>query len=755
MEDEYREETIDLRDYLRVLRKRRWVIISIFMVIVLGVAVHTFTATPIYEASSRIVIEKENPNLVSIQEVMAVDSTGTDYYQTQYKIIESRVVARDVIERLDLANSPEFLPPPEDSVVAQVKGWVNGLLTGSIEWFRSLINTGEIGPVHDASPGDGAAQDSELVTDFLQRVEVSPIRNSRLVDIRLEAKDPVMAARMANDLVRAYINQNLEIKLSATKDAVQWLSDRISEERAKVEQVENDLLRYKEKHQIITDFSNDAELITAQKLATLNQQVVEAESKRVETETRYQQALALDDTPDMLDSIPEVLANDLVKEIKRMEVALYNRMSELSKKYGKNHPQMVAINSELVDLKKRKALESRRVVNSLKNEYQLSVAKEESLKKALARQKKESLALNKKAVQFGVLKRQAESSRQMYDLLIKRFKETSLTEEMKTGNIRIIDQAEVPVYPVKPRKKLNILLAVMVGLFLGIGIAFLLEYMDNTIKLPEDVTDFLKVPYLGPVPAFTMNGALDDIPAELISVHSPKSTASEAYRGLRTSILLSSADKKPRVIMITSAGPLEGKTLTASNIAVIMARSHQSVLLIDGDMRRPRVHKVFQVAHKKGLSGILVGTDKAADTIVKTPVKGLYLLPVGPIPPNPSELIGSKTMGRFISSLKEKFEIIIIDTPPLTAVTDALVLSQFVDGVMLVTRTGTTPRQVIKTGLEQLQAAKANILGVVLNGVNTGKDSYYYSQYYYSYYGEDRDRKKKRGKTKKQKGSYA
>ena len=217
MEEDYREETIDLRDYLHVLRKRRWVIISIFMVMVLTVAVHTFTATPIYEASSRIVIEKENPNLVSIQEVMAVDSTGTDYYQTQYKIIESRVVARDVIERLDLANSPEFLPPSEDSVVAQVKGWVNDLLTGGIEWLSSLMNTGEGGPDRNALSVDGAAQDSELVSDFLERVEVSPIRNSRLVDVRLEAKDPVMAARMANELVRAYINQNLEIKLTLQK----------------------------------------------------------------------------------------------------------------------------------------------------------------------------------------------------------------------------------------------------------------------------------------------------------------------------------------------------------------------------------------------------------------------------------------------------------------------------------------------------------------------------------------------------------
>ncbi len=755
MEEHITEETIDLRDYLRVLSKRRWIIFSTFMVMVLAVAVHTFTATPIFKAGSRIVIEKENPNLVSIQEVMAVDSTGTDYYQTQYKIIESRVVAREVIDRLDLSKNEEFLPPPEDTLSAQIKGWAAGLVTNSVDWFQNLLNTGAAGPATMSDDIQSIETDHELVTNFLERVDISPIRNSRLVDVSIEAKSPAMAARMANELVRAYIDQNLETKLKAAKNAVQWLSDRISEERKKVEAAENALLRYKEKHQIITDFSSDAEQITAQKLATLNQQVVEVESKRVEAETRYQQALALDDTPDLLDSIPEVLSNDLVKEIKRMEVSLYNRMSELSKKYGKNHPQMIAINSELADLKKRKAGEARRVVNSLKNEFQLAVAKEESLKKALAQQKEESLALNKKAVQFGALSRQAESSRQLYELLIKRFKETSLTEEMKTGNIRIIDRAEVPIDPVKPKKKLNLLLAAVVGLFLGVGLAFLLEHLDNTIKLPEEVTDFLHVPYMGPVPAFAMNGNPENVPKELITVHSPKSTASEAYRGLRTSILFSSADKKPQVIMITSAGPLEGKTITSANLAVTMARHFKPVLLIDSDMRRPRVHEVFKLSRKKGLSGILVGSNTPAEAITKTPVAGLDLLPVGPIPPNPSELIGSAVMQRFIGKLRKHYAMIIVDTPPVTAVTDAAAMSQFVDGTILVVRAGVTPRQVVKASLEQLQGVRATILGVALNGISTGKDSYYYSQYYYSYYGED-DQRRKRGKRhKKSKGNYA
>ena len=752
--EEHKEKQIDLRQYLGVMIKRRWIIFTIFTVLVLTVAVNTFTAIPIYQATARIVIEKENPNLVSIQEVMAVDSTGTDYYQTQYKIIESRAVARDVIRRLDLNNSTEFFPQPKDTIISNIKGWIRDTLSNAKKWIKSLLKTGEDKDGANAQAEDNASPDSGLVSAFIDRIDVSPIRNSRLVDVSAEAKNPIMAARMANELVISYIDKNLEIKLLAAKDAVKWLGERINEERKKVEAAEKALLRYKEENQIITSFSSDVENVTAQKLAELNAQVIDAESQRVEAETRYHQAVTLKNEPDMLDSIPEVLSNDLVKEIKKMEVALYNRMSELSKKYGRNHPQMVAIESELADLKKRKTVEAKRVVNSLKNEYKLAIAREESLKQALDRQKTESLNMNKKAVQFGVLQREAESSRQMYELLIKRFKETSLTEEMKTGNIRIIDKAEVPRLPVKPKKKRNLLLAVIVGLSLGVGLAFFLEYLDNTIKLPEEIKEHLKIPYLGPVPAFSPDGNQHTVSVDLVTIHSPKSTASESYRGIRTGILFSSADTTPQVIMVTSAGPKEGKTVSSANLSVTMANAESRTLLVDGDMRRPRIHKVFEMDRKIGLSSILVGTESPEDAIVASSIQGLDILPVGPIPPNPSEIIGSKKMEQFLNDLRKKYARIIIDSPPISAVTDAVALAQMVDTTLLVIRAGETPRQVIQNSLEQLYAVNANVLGAILNAVSVGRDSYYYYQYYYYYYGEDGDRKKRNQKRKRKTGRY-
>ncbi|MFP4088319.1 MAG: GumC family protein [Desulfobacteraceae bacterium] len=758
------EQTVDLREYLRVMLKRRWTIITVFLIVVLTVAIHTFTATPIYKATTRLIIEKENPNVVSIEEVMAVDSSGTDYYQTQYKIIESRGVAREVMDRLHLRDSEEFSPTPKDDWYSNLKRTVVETVGSWKETVVSLLKT----EAEKAGSNQGEKwnkhrdPDSELISRFIHRIEVSPIRNSRLVDLSFEAVDPVLATRIVNSLAKAYMDQNLEIRLRAVKDAVDWLNKRIDEERKKVEQSEQALLEYKEKHGIITDFSSDAEEVTAQKLAQLNQQVVAAESQRVEAETRYHQALALEGSPDMLDSIPEVLNNELIREIKKMEVDLYKRMSELSEKYGRNHPKIVALTSELETLEKRRDREIKRVITSLKNSYQVALAGEESLKTALEKQKEESLDLNQKAIRYGVLRREAESAKDTYELLVKRFKETSLTEDMHTGNIRVVDQAEVPGTPVKPKKKLNLLLAVIVGLVLGIGLAFFFEYLDNTIKIPEDVKHHLKIPYLGPTPLIEMNGkkGSENRSQELVTLYAPKSTTSESYRGIRTNIVFSSVEGPPQIILVSSAGPREGKTLTSANLAITMAQAGSKTLLLDCDLRRPRLHRMFGFDREVGVTNLMVGNRQLTDCIVHTDVSNLDLIPSGPLPPNPSEMLGSNRMAGLMKTLRGDYARIIVDSPPVTAVTDAVILSKQVDGVVVVIKAGDTVREVIQNSLGQLEAVGATVLGAVLNAVAIGKDKYYYYyyyQYYHYYYGDDGDKKTRRGKKKRKKrskGSY-
>jgi len=353
-----------------------------------------------------------------------------------------------------------------------------------------------------------------------------------------------------------------------------------------------------------------------------------------------------------------------------------------------------------------------------------------------------------------VLRREAESAKHMYELLIKRFKEASLTEDMRTGNIRVVDRAEVPNHPVRPRKRHNLILALIVGLVTGVGLAFFFEYLDNTIKLPEDVKQHLKTPYLGPVPLFTSEKAGnpdDGIHPDLVGLHAPKSSASESYRGIRTSILFSSAESAPQVLLISSAAPKEGKTITAANLAVVMAQANGKTIILDCDLRRPTMHRLFGISKDMGVSNLLVGGGSAKEAIIHTRIPNLDIIPCGTIPPNPSEILGSARMLTLLNGLRKLYAHILIDSPPSTAVTDAVVLSKSVDGVVMVVRTGYTAREIVKNGMAQFGAVGAHILGAVLNGVDMRGNGYYYYQYYY---GEDGQKKKSFRRRKKYKNDY-
>ena len=745
------EKEIHIRDYINILLKRKWTVITVFTVIALTAFIRTITATPIYKSTSRIVIEKDNPNVVSIQEVMAVDPSARDYLQTEIKIIKSRSVARSVIERLDLKNSEEFFPKVNESITSSIKLFFKSTLKSWKQVVFSLFRTDENAGKNDDEDSEITKADTRLVTSLVKRIEVTTVRDTRIVDISVFAKDPRIATRIANEVVKSYVDQKLEIKLKAAKNAVKWLSDRVEDERKKVADAEFKLLKYKDDQGIISGFSDEATQITAQKLAQLEVQVLESESARMEAETRYLQAVKLENSPDSLNSIPDVMKDEIINEIKKMEVSLYKRLSELSKKYGGNHPQMIAIRSELADLKKRSINQVKNVVQSLRNEYKLAVAREESLNKQLEKQKRLSLDLNKKAIQYSVLQRQAESSKHIYDLLIKRLKETSLTEEMKTGNIRVIDIAEVPLEPSKPDKKRSILLGIILGLAAGIGFAFFLEYFDNTIKYPDDVKNLLDIPYLGLVPRFD-DIDIDGSPVnnELVVINSPKSTVSEAFRGIRTGILFSSVDAPPKTLLITSSGPAEGKTSCAANLAVTMAEAGSKVVIIDCDMRRPRVQKIFKTERETGVSTTLVGSTKLNDVIIHTDIKNLDIIPSGQIPPNPSEILGSKKMEMILDTLKKNYDRIIIDSSPIGAVTDSTIISKFVDGVILIIKASDTPRQIVQNGVTQLKNINAHILGAVLNNVEVGNGDYYY-QYYYYYYGDEEKKDKTKFKRKARK----
>lgn len=735
--EEFQETTreINLRDYWRVLVKRRYIVATFFLVCLVVVAIYSLTMTPIYKATAQLMIEKANPNILSTQELVAIDTSGTDFYQTQYQILESRSLAREVIKRLNLSQYPEFKRP---------------------EKKESPSSTGLAVPIGSNS---FFAEDSALVPAFLGRLKIEPIRNSRLVKVNFESQDPQLAAKVVNTLAQAYIDWGLGLRLQTQQNAAVFLDEQVKEVKRKVETSEQALQQYREKYGVAAlsptgggKDSQSGQDVTRQKMAQVNAQLVEITNKRIEAEINYKQARDLLQHPEKAESIPEAVNSPVIVAIKNQEIQLMREKTEKGEKFGPKHPTMVAINQEIEGLRKKKFQEIKNIVESMKSKYQVTVSQESSLQTALGRSQSETINRDKVAIQYQVLQQEVDSNRGLYDMLLKRLKETNVSEENRTVNIHVVDPAEIPKRPSKPRLKLNLLLACLVGLMGGVGVAFFLEYMDNTVKTPDDLKQYLNIPYLGPVPSFDMEEGKPG--SELITLADSKSSASEAYRGLRTGILFSTPGHAPRSLLVTSSGPQEGKTLTSANLAITMAQGGQKILILDCDMRKPRLHKIFNLERDQGMSNILVGDGDWRKLKVATQVPNLDIITSGPIPPNPAELIGSERMKALLDEIIQEYDRVLIDSPPIVAVTDSVVLARFVEGVVLTIRVGETARDVIANSIRQLQDVQAHVLGAVLNAVNIGKDSYYYYQYYYYYYGEGGDRKKKQKARRKSKGTY-
>jgi len=405
----------------------------------------------------------------------------------------------------------------------------------------------------------------------------------------------------------------------------------------------------------------------------------------------------------------------------------------MSNRYKPKHPKMIRLQSQLVEMRQQISDEVRKIITSIETEYKVAKAREKSLGESLAQQKKDALELNRKAIEYGALQREADSNRQLYEILLNRVKETSLTTELRSSNIRILDAAEVPIHPIRPRKKLNIVLAAIVGLLLGSGLAFFQEYLDNTIKTPDDVESYLGVPFLGFVSSFKTGDGYKGS-SELITVESPKSNVAEGFKQIRTNVIFAASDPTNNAFLFTSALPAEGKTLVCANLAVAMSQMGKNVLLIDGDLRRPRLHELFFLENTEGLTNVLIGSTEPSEVIADTHVPGLKIVTCGPIPPNPSELLASERSQMFIRYVKGSYDVVLVDSPPVLTVTDPTIMASILDGAILVTKAGETPIEPLMRSLKQLREANARIMGVVLNSVSLRKDSYHYYQYYQYYY---------------------
>jgi capsular exopolysaccharide synthesis family protein len=713
------EDEHHLLDYVKVAYKRRWIAIPAFLVVFLVGALNSYRTTPMYEASTQLLIEKDAPKIGRI-DTMFQDQDGfynDEFYQTQYRILQSRSMAHRTAELMDLPNHPSLKKAMEEPTSPIT---VSGLVSGAVGWLQGFFTSGRE-PSKPAVATEEATDKYAAYTGvILGSLTVAPVRNSRLVELRFSSTDPRLAADMANAHAKAYIQQNMEMRFSASKEASDWLGGQLAEQRKKVEESEAALQRYKETHDAVA--VEDRQNIVVQRLADLNSAATKAKTGRIEKESQYNQLKTLQGTT-AVDSFPAVLANDYIQKLKSEIGDLQRQQAQLAEKYGERHPEMVKVRSAIASTQAKYDTEVSKVMNSVKAEYDAALAQERSLVGALEGQKAEALGLNRKGIEYSVLSRDAESNRQVYEALLQRTKETGISGELRSSNIRVVDTAEVPTSPFLPQRQRDLMMAGITGLLLALGLVFLFEYLDNRIKSPQELRTHLNLPFLGMVPAIDTSGPT------LIHSGAPPAFA-EAIRAVRTNVLFSSAEEGVRMMVVTSAGPGEGTSLFSSNLAVSLAQAGQRVLYIDADMRRPRVHEIFEVPQEPGLSNLLVGDCKPSEAVRKTTVQNLVILPAGMIPPNPAELLGSKRCAEYFNTLSEHFDWVVIDSPPVLAVADASVLANAATGVVFVVGADQTSRQTAKAAVEQLHAVGAHIIGGVLNRADVQRNPYYYSAYY-------------------------
>jgi capsular exopolysaccharide synthesis family protein len=705
-----------IMDYVRVLYKRRWVAIPAFLGVFLIGAVNSFRTTPVYEAHTQLLIEKDTPKVGTLS-TMFQEGDGwfnDDFYQTQYRILQSRSLARETAAILKLQQRPASAAPSGGfgimTAIRQAASAAKNFVTGSDDAPEAKAPA-------PAEPSDPLAP---YIGEVLGSLTVAPVKNSRLVDLRFDSTDPQLAADMANAHAKAYIEQNTSDRFNASKVATDWLNDRLTEQRKKVEESEAALQKYKEEHDAVA--VEDRQNIVVQRLADLNGAATKARMARIEKESEYNQIKAVQGTP-AIESVPAVMSNDYVQKLKGQIGDLQRQEAQLAEKYGDRHPEMVKVRTAIQTEQAKLDSEVNKVVESVKAEYQAALAQENSLVGSLNTQKSEALGLNRKGIEYSVLSREAESNRQVYEALLQRTKETGISSELKASNIRVVDAAEVPTWPILPQRQRDLTMAALSGFGLALGLVFLFEYLDNRIKSPQELRTHLGLPFLGMVPAINTAGAT------LLPNGVPPSFA-EAVRAVRTNVLFSSADEGVRMIVVTSAGPGEGKSLFSSNLSVSLAQAGQRVLHIDADMRRPRVHEIFEVAQEPGLSNLLVGDCKPSEAVRMTSIQNMCVLPAGMIPPNPAELLGSKRCTEYFATLSEHFDWVIIDSPPVLAVADASILANSATGVIFVVGADQTSRHTARAAVDQLNAVQAHMIGAVLNRADVEGNPYYYSTYY-------------------------
>lgn len=710
-----------LRAYWHVLVKRKWTVLTVVTVLTTLVAVVSFKMQPVYEARSRVEVENETPEVQSLNDLYRSTPTDEEFLETQVNVLKSDNLAWQTLSELSLGHQPTFTPKAPGS------------------------------PAAGADPPSG--ERAEAIRRFEKNLHVELMRNSRMLEVDFDSPDPQLGARVVNSLVANYIEYNFRKKYDATRQASGWMEQQLDELKAKVEKSQQALVDYERRNAIVN--ISDKENVIEERLADLSKDLTAAESDRVQKES-------LDRLIQADGSQAATLADDqLLERLEEKSADLESEYVSALGQYGPKFPRVVRLREELDAIQAEIRQEKQRTLARVHNDYRAALDREKLLADSVTREKVEVGQLSELLIQHNLLKREFETNQQLYDSLLQRLKDATVSAGLRATNIHVLDSAIPPAVPVQPKKLLNVSIALVAGLILGITLAFVEEGLDNSIKSAEDVERLIGVPSLAIVPA-TNSMKLLPYPAsrshgggngnhgkhgqariELAVLNQPASALAESYRALRTAILLSRSPRPPQTILVTSPNPDEGKSCTSLNLSLALAQRGGRALLIDGDLRKRSLARYLGLTNHRGLSGYLTGAYPLAEALTTLEsAPRLSVLPAGPPAPNPAELLSSLAMEAALAELRRLFDHIVIDSPPALMVTDATILSPLADGLILVVESEATVRGALLRTHQILENAGGKILGVVMNKVNLERDGYYYygrhhRQYQYSYYGDD------------------
>ena len=738
------EGRIDLLGYWHVVRKRLALVIGVVFAAMVLTVIYAYMQTPLYTAQATILLKPGSPQIMDgkdasqDQDVMEDSDMYDNFQKTQYEILKSRSLAAYVIRAENLEHNPAFVGPPPQP------GLISSALSSVSQWLNHT--NGRKAPPQPADQTVRNGVPPGLISAYLGGLRISPIVDTELVAIEYVSSDRALSAKLANAHAHGYIRLGIELRSQSNEEAENFLKERLGELKDSLEKSEVALNDYRRAKGIIPGLMSldGKETVVLDRVTELGKDLTTAQVERIGLEAQMQLINSR-----KYDSMPVVMGDTGVQAVQTDLNSVDADYASMGKKFKPDYPPMMQLEAKRQELQKRLDAEISRVIAGIQGSYQAASDKEKKLQAEMDKERQQALGLNDAAVEYAILQREVDTNRELYESVLERMKGIGLAAESQTSNIIIVDPAETPGAPSSPRKLSMTLRNSALALVAVIGLVFGLEYLDTTLKTPEQVERYLRVPNIGAIPSFAnlrLKAKAAALPPEengikkigygreLLGVANPYSLVGEAYRSFRTALMLSRAGAPPKTILFTSAHSSEGKTVSATNTAAMFAQTGARVLLIDGDLRKPRCHRVLALENSSGLTEVLTGTCEVQDVIRTTIVDGLSFMSAGSLPPNPTELLGSERMSQVLAMVAHQHDVVIIDSPPVMPVSDALLLATVVDGVVLVVNSLKTSKHHVKMAAAKLEYARAKIFGVLLNEIDLKHPNYGHYSHYYNHY---------------------